>query len=110
MFRGTIFVFLLGWATWLWLDKPPALMHALPRSQDDLIANFQIAFNMLKDGHLKPAFVFMWHSHYILLSLLGGLLASMGWQSLSGLLSRRRLRRLYVPNRKADSDDHRNGG
>ena len=105
MFRGVIFVFLLGWAIWFWLDKSPALMDSLPRQQDDLISNFQIAFNILKQGHLHPAFIFIWRSHYILLSLLGGLLVSMGWQSISSVLSRRRLRKLYVPQRKSGSDD-----
>ena len=105
MFRGVIFVFLLGWAVWFWLDKPPALMEALPRQQDDLIANFQIAFNILKQGHLHPAFIFIWSSHYILLSLLGGLLVSMGWQSIATALSRRRLRNLYVPKRRSGPND-----
>ncbi len=105
MFRGVIFVFLLGWTIYFWLDKPPALEDALPRQQDDLIGNFQIAFNILKQGHLHPAFIFIWRSHYILLSLLGGLLVSMGWQSISAVLSRRRLRKLYVPKRKSGADD-----
>jgi hypothetical protein len=105
MFRGVIFVFLLGWALWFWLDKSPALMDALPRRQDDLINNFQIAFNILKEGHLNPAFIFIWRSHYILLSLLGGLLVSMGWQGITRALSRRRLRKLYVPKRKSEPDD-----
>ena len=105
MFRGVIFVFLLGWAIWFWLDKPPALMEALPRQQDDLIANIQIAFDILKQGHLHPAFIFIWPSHYILLSLFGGLLVSMGWQSITAALSRRRLRNLYVPKRRSGPDD-----
>ena len=105
MFRGVIFVFLLGWAIWFWLDKSPAMMEVLPRPQEDLLANFQIAFNILKEGHLDLAFIFIWRSHYILLSLLGGLLVSMGWQSISAALSRRRLRKLYVPKRKAQADD-----
>ncbi|MGB5537697.1 MAG: hypothetical protein WBN08_17555 [Thiogranum sp.] len=105
MFRGVIFVFLLGWAIWFWLDKSPALMDSLPRQQDDLISNFQIAFNILKQGHFHPAFIFIWRSHYILLSLLGGLLVSMGWQSISSVLSRRRLRKLYVPKRRSGADD-----
>jgi len=36
---------------------------------------------------------------------LGGLLVSMGWQSISAALSRRRLRKLYVPKRKSGADD-----
>ena len=105
MFRGVIFVFLLGWVIWFWLDKPPALMEALPRSQDDLVANFQIAFDILKQGHLHPAFIFIWQNHYILLSLLGGLLVSLGWQSIASALSRRRLRKLYVPKRKSEPEE-----
>ena len=105
MFRGVIFVFLLGWAIYFWLDKPPALMESMPRQQDELITDFQIAFDILKQGHLHPAFIFIWRSHYILLSLLGGLLVSLGWQSISAALSRRRLRRLYVPKRRSEADD-----
>jgi hypothetical protein len=105
MFRGVILVFLLGWVIWFWLDKSPVMMESLPRPQDDVLANFQIAFNILKEGHLHPAFIFIWRSHYILLSLLGGLLVSMGWQSIAAALSRRRLRKLYIPKRKSDADD-----
>ena len=105
MFRGVIFIFLLGWVIWFWLDKPPAMMEALPRSQDDLITNFQIAFNILKGGHLHAAFIFIWQNHYIVLSLLGGLLVSLGWQSISSVLSRRRLRNLYVPKRKSRTEE-----
>jgi len=105
MFRSVIFVFLLGWTLYFWLDKPPVLADALPRQQDDLIGNFQIAFNILKQGHLHPAFIFIWRSHSIILSLLGGLLVSMSWQSISAALSRRRLRKLYVPKRRSGPDD-----
>ena len=105
MFRGFVLVFLLGWATWFWLDKSPALMQSLPRAEDDLLANFQVAFNILKEGHLQPAFIFIWRNHYLLLSLLGGLLVSMGWQSILAALSRRRLRKLYIPKRKSEPDN-----
>ncbi len=108
MLRGAIFVFLLGWAGWFLMDKSPAALGQLPPAQE-MGTNFQIAFDILKAGHPKPAFVFIWHAHYLLLSLLGGLLVSRGWQSVAGLLTRRRRRRLYAAGRKSRDEDNASG-
>ena len=104
MLRGALFVFLLGWAGWFLTDKSPAALGQLPPAQG-MGTNFQIAFDILKAGHPKPAFVFIWHAHYLLLSLLGGLLVSMGWQSVAALLARRRRRRLYAAGRGPGVDN-----
>ena len=76
MLRATVLVFVTGWIVWFWLDKPP-LPPALQGGGDQLIANFQFAFRLLKKGYLSEAYVFVWRAHYLVLSLLGGLLASM---------------------------------
>jgi hypothetical protein len=100
MFRAIVIVFLLGWSGWFLVDKSPSSMGRLPEPQEDILQNFQTAFDMLKAGYLIPAWVFIWHAHYLLLSIVGGLLLSMGWDSITGMLSRKRLRKLYIPQRR----------
>ena len=106
MFRNSFIIFLLGWTIWFLIDKPPAEFRGLPEINDSMIENFQIAFNILKAGHLNVSFVYIWNAHYILLSLLGGVLLSIAIESVSNLLSRRRMRRLIFPTSavKPDAD------
>lgn len=107
MFRAIVIVFLLGWSAWFLVDKSPSSIGRLPEPRDEILQNFQTAFDILKAGHLKPAWVFIWHAHYLLLSILGGLLVSMGWDSVTTMLSRKRLRRLYIPERKTNESESR---
>lgn len=97
MLRNAFIVFLLGWATWFWIDKPPPEQQRLPEVSDSLVENFQVAFNMLKAGYPEVAFVYIWNAHYLLLSLLGGALLAVGIGSVSDALSRRRMRRRILP-------------
>ncbi len=106
MFKAVVIVFLLGWSVWFLIDKSPAGIGRLPEPQDDILENFQTAFNILKAGYLKPAYTFIWHAHYLLLSVLGGLLASMAWQSISSALARKRLRKLYIPERRKTAPEN----
>lgn len=97
MFRNTFITFLLGWTIWFWIDKPPHENRGLPKIDDSLIENFQVAFNILKAGYLEVSFVYIWNAHYIILSLLGGALLSIGIEAMSNILSRRRMRQLIFP-------------
>jgi hypothetical protein len=97
MLRSAFVVFLLGWVVWFLIDKPPPGQMQLPAVSDSLTENFQVAFNMLKAGYLDVAFVYIWQAHYLLLSLLGGALTAVLYGVISDYLSRRRMRRNFMP-------------
>ena len=100
MLRSVFFVFLAGWTVRFLIDKPPAGQLGLPKTSDSMLDNFQQSFNMLKAGHLDMAYVFIWDAHYLLLSLLGGLLVALLFGAVSEQLGRRRMRRHFLPARK----------
>jgi len=97
MLRNAFIVFLLGWTLWFWIEKPPPEQQRLPEVSDSLVENFQVAFNILKAGYPKVAYVYIWNAHYLLLSALGGLLLALIIGVLSDALGRRRMRRLVLP-------------
>lgn len=97
MLRNAFIVFLLGWTLWFWIDKPPPGQQRLPEVSDSLVENFQVAFNILKAGYPKVAYVYIWNAHYLLLSLLGGVLLALITGGVSNVLGRRRMRRLVLP-------------
>ena len=81
------------------MDKPGAVQFSFPERSDDLLGNFQYAFDMLKAGYPDLAFMFIWKQHYIVLSLLCGALLAVAAGSVSDYLGRRRMRRLVLPDR-----------
>jgi hypothetical protein len=95
MLRSAFIVFIAGWLLWFSIDKPPVGQLGLPGVSDSITENFQRAFNMLKAGHPDMAFVYIWDAHYILLSLLGGILVAVIYGSVSDHLGRRRMRRHF---------------
>jgi hypothetical protein len=97
MLRNAFIVFLLGWVTWFWIDKPPPEQQHLPEVSDSLVENFQVAFDILKAGYPKVAFVYIWNAHYLLLSIAGGLLLALLIGAVSDALGRRRMRRHIMP-------------
>jgi hypothetical protein len=97
MLRASVLVFLAGWTAWLLTDKTGIM---LPREADSLLQDLQTAFDMLRTGFPVPAFVFVWHAHFLVLSLLGGLLLSMVTGAVADVAGRRRLRNLMFPSRK----------
>lgn len=97
MLRSAFFVFLAGWTLRFLIDKPPAGQLGLPKASDSMLANFQQSFDMLKAGHLDMAYVFIWDAHYLVLSLLGGLLVGLLFGLVSEQLGRRRMRRHFLP-------------
>jgi hypothetical protein len=105
MLRSAFIVFLLGWMLWFWIDKPPPGQMQLPPVSDSLTENFQVAFDLLKAGYPDVSFVYIWNAHYLLLSLLVGALAAVLYGVLSDALSRRRMRRNFMPPLR-----HKQGG
>jgi len=97
MLRSTFLVFIAGWMVRFLIDKPPAGQLGLPKVSDSMLDNFQQAFDMLKAGHLDMAYVFIWDAHYLVLSLLGGLLVALLFGVVSEQLGRRRMRRNFLP-------------
>jgi hypothetical protein len=79
------------------LDKPGPVQFSFPERSDELLGNFQYAFDMLKAGYAEFAFIFIWKQHYIVLSLLGGALFAMLAGSVRDYLGRRRMRKLVLP-------------
>ena len=96
MLRSTFLVFIAGWITWFWIDKPRAGPFRLPPTGDSPAENFQRAFDILKAGYPKLAFVYIWDAHYLILSLLGGAVLAMTYHAFTGHLSRRRMRNRLV--------------
>jgi len=99
MLRGSFLVFIAGWLTWFWMDKPDPQRFGFPQAGDSLVADFQHAFDLLRAGFPDMAFLYLWGAHYILLSLLGGALLAVMYGGVSDMLGRRRMRRLILPTR-----------
>ena len=102
-------MFIIGWVFWFAIDKHPAALGAMvPAESGKLLDNFQLAFDMLKAGYLKASYVFLWKAHYIVLSLIAGLMSSLVFQAISNSLRRRKLREVMWPEKqtsdKTDSD------
>lgn len=74
----------------------------MPPVSDSMTGNFQTAFNMLKGGYSEASFLFIWNAHYLVLSLLGGLILLSLFQSISGFMRRRRMRKAYLPSKRVD--------
>jgi hypothetical protein len=100
MLRSTVLVFIAGWIAWFWIDKPRTGAYRLPPASDDLVENFQRAFDILKAGQVEMAYVYIWNAHYLVLSLLGGALLAMLYSSVASHFSRRRLRNVMFPKRQ----------
>jgi hypothetical protein len=97
MLRSTFLVFIAGWITWFWIDKPDARQFRMPETADNMLDNFQTAFDMLKAGYVDMSFLYLWNAHYLVLSLLGGALLAVLYGSLADHLGRRRMRRHFLP-------------
>ena len=104
MLRSAFIIFIAGWVLWFMLDKPGAAQFGFPQRSDDLLGNFQHAFDMLKAGFPWLAFIFIWKQHYIILSLLSGALLAVLAGGAGDLLRRRRMRRAVMPGYRQKQD------
>ena len=102
MVRGMLCVFIAGWVAWFWIDKPDPRAYPPPPVSDSVVQNFQRAFDMLKGGFPDLAYLYIWNAHYLILSLLGGLLLLALFQGVSRFLGRRRMRRQYLPPQRGE--------
>ena len=104
MFNFSIIVFVIGWVLWFFIDKHPASLGLIvPGELDTMLANFQLAFDLLSAGYLRAAFVFIWKAHYLVLSIITALLISALREAISNVLRRRHLRQVMWP-KKLSSD------
>lgn len=101
MLRSALFVFILGWTTWFWLDKPRAGDSILPPEAGSTLDNLQHALDILKAGSPELAFIYIWNAHYIILSLLGGAILTVVISSITDAWSRRRQRKLIAPEKRS---------
>jgi len=102
MLNHSIFMFIIGWVLWFVVDKQPASLGTIvPGELGNLLDNFQLAFDMLKAGYLKASYVFIWKEHYIVLSLIAGLMTSVIFQAVSNILRRRNLHQVMWPDKGA---------
>jgi hypothetical protein len=109
MLRSAFIVFIVGWVIWFAIDKPPLGRPGLPQPGDSIAGNFQRAFDMLKSGHPDVAYVYLWDAHYLLLSVLGGILVAVLYGSVSDFLGRRRMRRHFQPPVRSEGKPARKG-
>lgn len=88
MFNYSVLVFVSGWVLWFVIDKHAFLPGVLPPPGDSMQLNFQLAFDLLKSGYIKAAFVFIWQAHFLVLSVIGGVLLTAAMNMLSGRIRR----------------------
>jgi hypothetical protein len=98
MLMSIFLVFIGGWLLWFWIDKPPAGRFGLPPPGDSMVQNFQTAIDLLKAGYPDMAYLYIWHAHYLVISVLSGILLAMMFRGISDRLGRRRRRGLYHPH------------
>ena len=97
MLTSIFLVFIGGWGVWFWIDKPPAGQFGLPPPGESMVVNFQRSVDLLKAGYPDMAYLYIWHAHYLILSVVFGMLLAVIFRSLSGHLARSSRRRLYHP-------------
>ena len=97
MITGIFLVFIGGWLAWFWIDKPPAGQYRLPPSGDSLVEDFQRSIDLLKAGHPDMAYLYIWHAHYLILSVVIGMLVAVVFRTIADHLARKSRRRHYYP-------------
>lgn len=86
---------------WFWIDKPAAGQFGLPPPGDSMAQNFQRSIDLLKAGYPDMAYLYIWHAHYLVLSVVLGILLAVMYRALSDQLARRSRRGRYYPHTSA---------
>jgi hypothetical protein len=97
MITGIFLVFICGWLAWFWIDKPPVGQFGLPPPGDSMVEDFQRSVDLLKTGHPDMAYLYVWHAHYLILSVVFGILVAVAFRTMADHLSRVSRRRRYYP-------------
>ncbi len=97
MLRNSFIAFIGGWSIWFWIDKPRTGLEQFLRADDSTLINFQHSFDLLKAGYLAQSYIFIWNAHYIILSLILGVILSLIYSSISTYLIRKRTRHFLFP-------------
>ena len=90
MLRNTFISFICGWLVWFWIDKPSRGLEPFLQADDSLLVNFQRAFDLAKSGYIAQSYVYIWYAHYLLLSLIFGILAAYLYGFISDYFAHRR--------------------
>ena len=107
MLRNAFIVFITGWISWFWIDKPHTGLDRFLQTDDSLLVNFQRAFELLKSGFIEQSFVFIWNAHYVLLSLIGGVMVSLMSGFISDYLARKRMKsQINIPSSKTETQQN----
>ena len=91
MLKYILSVFLAGWVGWFWMDKGRS-GDSITLGGDDILVDFQFATDLIRMGELGAAFSFVWPHHFIVLSLLGGILLSLLTTGIKRFFARSRWR------------------
>lgn len=103
MLHNSLITFIFGWIIWFWIDKPRSGLERFLQADDSMLVNFQRFFDLLKSGYIAQSYIYIWNTHYLVLSLIGGVLMSVLYNLFSTYLMRRRVRHsLSVSNKKCD--------
>ena len=97
MLRNSFIVFISGWTIWFWIDKPRTGLDQFLRTDDSILVNFQRFFDLIKSGYFVQSYIYIWNAHYIILSLITGVLISMLFGFISDYLRRKRTKSFFKP-------------
>ena len=95
MLRNSFIVFISGWIIWFWIEKPRTGLDQFLRTDDNMLVNFQRFFDLLKSGYFVQSYIYIWNAHYIILSLIIGVLISMLYGFISDYLRRKRTKSFF---------------
>ena len=101
MLRNTFIAFISGWIIWFWINKPRTGLEQFLQADDSMLVNFQRSFDLLKSGYIAQSYIYIWNAHYIILSLIFGIIMSALYEFISTYLMRKRVRKsLSIPASK----------
>lgn len=96
MLRNTFIVFIGGWTIWFWIEKPRTGLDQFLQTDDSMLINFQRSFDLLKSGYLEQSYIYIWNAHYIVLSLIIGIILSGLYGFIIDYLARKRTRKHFI--------------